>query len=102
MGYQSRRYRVAHGKLEKRWDGTDDPEWFKTKIEAWAAVAEAPPPKAVEVPPPVRDYENWKAPQLRAEIKARTGKGPRVGTESSKVAMAERLRGLDAEAGYTA
>ena len=42
MSYQNRRYRVVAGKVEKRWDGTDEPGWFKTKVEAWAAVA--PPP----------------------------------------------------------
>ena len=34
--YAKRVYRVVDGKLQKKWDG--DPEWFKTKAEAWAAV----------------------------------------------------------------
>ena len=39
MGYPNRRYRVVDSKLAKRWDeaGTTDPEWFVTKVEAWAA-----------------------------------------------------------------
>ena len=115
MGYQNRRYRVVDGKLAKRWDGADEPGWFVTKADAWDAVrpavdkaTDAPPaPPTVEatVPPPTptpepktADYETWKGPGLRAEIKARTGKGPKVGKESSKDAMISRLRSLDAEA----
>lgn len=111
MSYQNRRYRVVDGKLEKVWNGTNEPGWFKTKAEAWAAVAapvgstdefpaaapEAPTPVPVEAPQGT-GYETWKANQLKSEIKARTGKGPRVGTESSKAAMIERLRALDSEA----
>ena len=106
MGYQNRRYRVVDGKLAKRWDGADEPGWFVTKAEAWDAVSvpldaevaePAPhaPPTTVGLAP---DYETWKGPELRAEIKARTGKGPKVGKESSKDAMISRLHGLDAEA----
>ena len=116
MGYQNRRYRVVDGKLAKRWDGADEPGWFVTKAEAWAAVNVPPVPpteakaakdKAPPPPPPIPetetvDYETWKGPELRAEIKARTGKGPKVGKESSKVAMISRLRGLDAEAAEAA
>ena len=51
MGYPNRRYRVKDGKLEKRWDGTDDPEWFMTKAEARAAVpGSAPVPVSVPEP----------------------------------------------------
>ena len=103
MGYPNRRYRVIDGKLAKRWDGLNDPEWFVKKADAWAAEearVKAVKPEPVVIPedePPVDDYETWKGPQLRKEIKARTGKGPKVGAESSKVAMIERLRGLDYE-----
>ena len=109
MGYQNRRYRVVDGKIEKRWDGTKEPGWFMTKAEAWAAVAApvarqeaveqpGPPPPPSPEPEPA-GYETWKGPMLRSEIKARTGKGPKVGAESTKVAMIERLRELDAGAG---
>ena len=112
MGYQNRRYRVVDGKLAKRWDGADEPGWFVTKAEAWAAVNVPPAPPTVEEVKEVEDakaseaetadYETWKGPELRAEIKARTGKGLKVGKESSKVAMILRLRGLDAEAAEAA
>ncbi len=117
MGYPNRRYRVKDGKLEKRWDGTDDPEWFVQKADAWAAVPgsapvpvsvpePAAPPEAPEAEPPATDapeapeapaatdYENWKMPQLREELKARTGKGPRPGT--MKKTVVDKLRELDA------
>jgi hypothetical protein len=104
MSYVRRRYRVVDGKLKKVWNGTNEPGWFKVKADAWAAAAvpQEPHPTAptekVAEGTPAADYETWKAPQLRAEIKVRTGKGPKVGTESSKVAMIEKLRGLDAAA----
>ena len=108
MGYQNRRYRVVDGKLAKRWDGADEPGWFLTKAEAWAAVNVPPAPPTVEEVKEVEDakaseaetadYETWKGPELRAEIKDRTGKGPKVGKESAKDAMVARLHGLDAEA----
>ena len=50
MGYQNRRYRVVDGKLAKRWDGADEPGWFVTKAEAWAAVRPAAD-KATDAPP---------------------------------------------------
>ena len=50
MGYQNRRYRVVGGKLAKRWDGADEPGWFVTKAEAWAAVRPAAD-KATDAPP---------------------------------------------------
>ena len=65
---------------------------------------EPSPPPPPPPPPPMPDatasdddYETWKGPALRAEIKARTGKGPKVGAESTKVAMVERLRDIDAQ-----
>lgn len=116
MGYPNRRYRVVDGKLEKVWNGTNDPGWFVAKADAWAAeearlikAAAKPTPfgewkPGLPPPPPpataqteTADYETWKGPKLRSEIKARTGKGPKVGAESTKVAMIERLRALDYE-----
>lgn len=139
MGYPNRRYRVVDGKLEKVWNGTNDPGWFMTKAEAWAAeearLNKAEAAKLIipfgdwvpDLPPPTPEtelvsfgaainepaetliktveaginagggYETWKGPALRSEIKARTGKGPKVGADSSKVAMIERLRDIDAQ-----
>ena len=119
MGYPNRRYSVVDGKLAKRWDGTNDPGWFMTKVEARAA-EEARLKKAANVPfggwtpglPPAAstpapesepvEYEDWTVKNLRSEIKARTGKGPKVGAESTKVAMIERLRRLlESDMGWT-
>lgn len=62
MGYPNRRYRVKDNKLEKRWDGTSEPDWFLTKADAWATVKPAPaqapappgpaPAQPDETPPP--------------------------------------------------
>ncbi len=55
MSYENRRYRMGpDGRLEKRWDATDEPGWFKTKVEAWGAAqkaAEAVEPQSEPEPP---------------------------------------------------
>ena len=35
--YHKRRYKVVDGRLQKRWDATDDNGWHKTKAEALEA-----------------------------------------------------------------
>lgn len=50
MSYQNRRYRVVDGKLEKVWNGTNEPGWFKTKVEARAAVTPPQEPAETEEP----------------------------------------------------
>ncbi len=92
MGYQNRRYRVVDGKLEKRWDAPGE-GWFVTKADAWAAVAAAKdeaPPEGVGLTPP---YDQYRFKQLRAEIKRRTGKGPKRGTNTA--GLIEALDVLD-------
>ncbi len=113
MSYANRRYQVVEGRLRRRYDRRDDPDWFLTKPEALeaeevkqkrraaAAIKRAewtplPPSETETVNEPAGDdYENWSGPQLRSEIKARTGKGPKPGVELTKAAMIARLRALD-------
>ena len=103
-------YCFVDGKMQKRMGVTNDPDWFKSKAEARAAAGSAPKPAVVpEVPasaaapeggpeaPPAApagvDYESWKWPLLRDELKTRTGKGPQPGMK--KIMLIERLRQLD-------
>ena len=116
MGYPNRRYRVRDGKLEKRWDAPDGADWFVNKADALAAAAKpapaapkprpaatpAPPAAAAPPPmptptgpfaPPATDYESWKMPQLREELRTRTGEGTRPG--ASKKDVIGKLQELD-------
>ena len=65
MGYQNRRYRVVDGKLAKRWDGADEPGWFVTKVEAWAAVNVPPAPPTFEEVEEAKAAEDVDPPRRR-------------------------------------